>query len=172
MRGGITAIVALGLFCLTSRLASADVFYSTSGNGTGLATIDQSTAGSVVIGPSGFPGTFAAAFAPNGTLYTIVNWASGANQLATFNLGTGAAVPVGGPFGVPFMLALEVSNGGTIYGGSWGTTNNFFSINSTTGAPTVIGSTGFDGVMDFSFDSQGTALAEEVIKIAHYFLLG
>ena len=159
MRGGVMASCFLGILSLTSPLAQADVFFSTFGDGAGLATVDQSTAASVPIGFSGFPGTYAAAFAPNGTLYTIVNWATNANQLATFNTTTGAATPVGAPFGVPSMLALEVSNSGTIYGGSWGTTNNFFSINPTTGAPTVIGSTGMDFMMDFSFDSQGTLWA-------------
>lgn len=152
------ALAALALVFLGVGSGHAANLYCTGGDGTQLVTVDQSNAASVVIGPSA-SGAYAAAFAPNGTLYGIMNWASASDRLVTYNLATGAVTPVGGLFGVEMMLALEIAGNGICYGGSWGTTSNFFSINLATGAPTLIGSTGFDGVMDFAFDSQGVLWA-------------
>jgi hypothetical protein len=153
--------IFFALFVYDLSAQAAPPIYATSGDGANLVTINPANGASTLIGSSGTSGAYAAAFSPDGsTLYGILGWNTSNDRLGKYNVATGTITPVSGNvFGVPAMLALEVSSNGILYGGSWGTTNNFFSINPTTGIATIIGSTGFDSVMDFAFDSQGTLWA-------------
>jgi hypothetical protein len=146
---------------LTTSTSFASTIFLTSGDGTQLARIDTTTAAGTVIGPAGASGAYAAAFNPAGALYGMLNWQTASNRLGLYNQTTGQITAVGGTFGVASMLALEIAADGSMYAGSWGATNNFFSINPATGAATVIGSTGFDLMMDFAFDSAGRLWAIE-----------
>jgi hypothetical protein len=155
MKRLIFAAAALALLVGHSGRSQAGPIYSTTGDGTGLATINQTTGAGTVVGPSGTFGTFAAAFNSSGTLYTIIGWSTGTNRLATFNQTTGAATQVSGTtFGDAGMLALQFK-GGTLYGGSM-FSDIFYTINAATGAATAVGSMGTGGqVMDFALDGSG-----------------
>ncbi|MBI5675004.1 MAG: carboxypeptidase regulatory-like domain-containing protein [Nitrospirae bacterium] len=147
--------------------ANAETIYATGNDGTSLITIDSGSGVGTVIGPTGISDTFATAFSPDGTLYTTTNVRSdGSNSyLGYFDLATGAVTTVGGPLGVGFMTSLEFAPDGTLYGGSfggpetYGTDNYLYTINTATGAPTLVGALNFEGVMDFAFDSNGTLWA-------------
>lgn len=151
-------VVVLGLLTLGSVLVSqveADTVYSTGGDGTQLVSIDTLTGAGTVIGPTGTTATFGAAFSPSGVLYTVTDSYSSSGRLATLDLTTGAATVFGAPVGVANMMVLEFATDGTLYTASW-VTDSLYKMNVTTGVPTLIGSLGFSGVMDFAFDSTGT----------------
>jgi len=152
---GVLEALTLGFLAVGS--GHADILHCTGDEGY-LVTVDQSNGAAVWIGPSGLEST-AAAWAPSGELYGIMNWGDASSQLMTYNLSTGAGAPVGEPFGVSLMIALEISSNGTCYGGTWAYGSNLFRIDLATGAATLIGSTGFDWLVDFAFDSRGVLWA-------------
>jgi len=149
-------LLLFSLFVVTNAYAAT--IYSTGSNGTQLVTIDTDTGIGTVVGPTGISDTYGAAFSPDGTLYTVTNSYSSSGRLATFDLTTGAVTNVGGALGVADMMALEFASDGTLYAGSW-STNSLYTIDTGTGAPTLIGSLGFSALMDFAFDSSGTLWA-------------
>jgi hypothetical protein len=77
-------------------------------------------------------------------------------HLATVNTQTGAATPVGAATGVP-LQAMAFGPDGTLYAGSF-TTNNLYSVNLSTGAPTLIGSLGFNSIMDMAWDAANNTM--------------
>ena len=134
------------------------VMWATGDDGTTLIRIDLATGVATTIGGSGFSQTWPTAFTPDGTLWTITNgFFSGSSNLATFNLGTGAASNVGSPMGTSDVIVLEANAGGVLYAG--GFNGGFYSVNQTTGQLSLIGNMGFFSVMDFAFDSGGTLWA-------------
>jgi hypothetical protein len=131
--------------------------YATGNNGTSLISINSATGTSAVIGPFGAnsPTTFAGAFTPDGTFWTISNsFDSSLSRLATVNLATGALTKIGGTnwTGSP-IVALEADAAGNLYAGNFSGT--FFSVNKATGQLTPIGNMGITSVKDFTFDNQG-----------------
>ena len=134
-------------------------FYATGFDGTRLITIDPVAGTATAVGHFGSDQTWAGAFTPDGTFWTIVRGFDAAQaQLAPVNLGPGAASLVGSPnwVGSP-MIALEADVAGNLYGGSFD--GRFFRISTTTGAATLVGNLGFTDVMDFAFDNAGTLWA-------------
>ncbi len=72
--------------------------YTTGNDGNYLISIDSGTGAGTVVGPFGTYSTYAAAFTPDGTLWTIIYaYDSSLAQLATVDLGTGATTPIGSP---------------------------------------------------------------------------
>jgi outer membrane protein assembly factor BamB len=148
----------LSLVCLTLLVTLAGFATSVEATpiyiesrGTTLDVIDSNTGASSVIGPYGVAGVLAQAFGPDGVLYAMFNAGSPNAHLATVNTQTGAATPIGAATGVA-LQAMAFGPDGTLYAGSF-TTNNLYKINLSTGAPTLIGSLGFNWIMDLAFDS-------------------
>ncbi len=129
-------------------------FYCTNNNGNALIKVNALTGAVTTIGNFGFGGTYALAFKPDGTAWTLLNGLGNA-QLASVNLITGAATPVGSPFGFP-ALGLDANSAGQLY--TVGYTNaNLYTINSSTGVTTFVASTGgYTSVMDIAFDASNT----------------
>ena len=149
-------ILGLCLVSLVAFSAGAATIYCTGEDGTTLITVDTVTGAATTIGPSGFSQTWAAAFTPDGTLWTIVNGFTN-GQLATFNTGTGAATPVGTPMGTIDVIVLEADTSGTLYAA--GFDGSFYTVNTTTGQLTLVGNMGFIDIMDLAFDNSGVLYA-------------
>jgi hypothetical protein len=140
-----------------ARAAAADVIYTTTDNGTALATIDPATGAGTVIGPFGYGNTFGLAVDTDGTLWTIVNDTSAAT-IARVNKATGQATPAPSPIGTQ-MYALDIAGDGTMYGISI-SDDRLYRIDKTTGVGTPIGSgTGLSSTMDIAFDCDGNLWA-------------
>jgi DNA-binding beta-propeller fold protein YncE len=146
------------LLLLTSvaATASGSPIYIESG-GTTLYVVDSGTGASTLIGPYGFPGVLAQDFSPDGTLYAVVR---GGNpslaQLATVNTQTGAATLRGSPAGVQ-VHAMAFTPDGTLYAANF-TTDNLYTLDLTTGAPSLVGPLGFDNIMDMAWDSANSTM--------------
>ena len=151
---GVLVFVVVTFFL--STLASAATIYSTGNDGTDLIRIDTNTGTATLIGSSGYSDTYAAAFTPDGTLWTIVNGFTD-GQLARFNLATGAATPVGTSWGTNDVIALEANSAGTLYAA--GFDGSFYTVNTTNGQLTYVGDMGFTSIMDMAFDNSGTLWA-------------
>ena len=153
----------LGCACLTllatlagsARPAHATPIYIES-RGTTLEVIDSSTGASSVVGLYGVGGVLAQAFGADGTLYAMFNAGAPTAHLATVNTQTGAATPIGAATGVP-LQAMAFGPDGTLYAGSF-TTNNLYKVNLATGAPTLIGSLGFNSIMDLAWDAANNTM--------------
>lgn len=151
----IISFFVVTVFALAA-VSGAATIYSTGNDGTALITIDTNTGSGTLVGPSGFAETYAAAFTPDGTLWTIINgFANG--QLATFNLTTGAATPVGTAWGTTDVIALEADAAGNLYAA--GFNGSFYQVNTVTGQLTLLGNLGFPLIMDMAFDNSGTLWA-------------
>jgi hypothetical protein len=124
--------------------------------GTTLYVVDSDTGASTLVGPYGVTGVLAQAFSPDGTLYAIYNAGSASAHLATVNIHTGAATPIGSPAGVP-LEAMAFAPDGTLYAGNFNT-NNLYTINLSTGAPTLVGALGFTGIMDMDWDPANSTM--------------
>jgi hypothetical protein len=151
---------AVGLSLCLSLPVGAAVMWTTASDGQALATIDSNTGAGTIIGPSNAVNAYAAAFAPNGTLYTITNYTSSTGRrLATFNTSTGQATPVSSNQlgAISQFLPLEITPAGTFYGGDWN--GVFYTIIPATGVATAVGNMGFADVMDFALDNTGTLWA-------------
>ncbi len=151
----IVSFLVVIAFVLVSAAGAATI-YSTGNDGTALITIDTITGSGALVGSSGFAYTYAAAFTPDGTLWTIINGFTN-GQLATFNLTTGAATPVGTAWGTTDVFALEADGAGTLYAAGYN--GNFYRVNTSTGQLTLVGNLGFPSIMDMTFDNSGTLWA-------------
>jgi hypothetical protein len=127
--------------------------YATAEFGTKLVAIDLEAKTVSTIGGTGFPFSLSLGFCPPGGVvpFTITNTFDPNNaQLATLNLATGAAAPVGSP--LPTGQTLDImgmtcSRDGTLYAvGQFDTSNPDFNslyiVNRKTGVASRVGSTG------------------------------
>ncbi len=131
--------------------------YGTANKGTELVAIDLAAKSVSVIGPTQHAFSFALAFSPDGTAYTISNLFDAASaQLATIDLTSGAATLVGAPLGENLMImGLTVSPEGVLYGAAVPNTT-IESISTITGLPTAVGASATTGqLMSFAYDPQG-----------------
>ena len=136
--------------------AGSSKLYATGSDGATLITINTTTGLANTIGSFGFPQTYAAAFTPDGTLWTIVNGFGSTASLATVNQTTGAATTLGSAnfTGSP-IITLEADASGNLYGGSFA--GSFYSVNKHRPVH-LIGPLGFGNIMDMAFDNAGAAL--------------
>ncbi|MHC4535164.1 MAG: NHL repeat-containing protein [Planctomycetota bacterium] len=104
------------------------------------------------------------AFDTDGTLYGLANVRgshSAISQLMVINRGTAEVAPVGFPNPIN-VVAFDIGPDGTAYVAGfngpekWRGDSNLYSIDKTSGQLTLIGDTGVDKLMDFTFDSLGT----------------
>lgn len=147
------AVGAFGLL-LWGCSAHAAMIWTTTGDGTGIGTIDSATGVGTEVGPTGQSQGWAAAFDLNGTLFTTYNGFSGNAQLATVNTATGAIASTIGGLGTN-LIALEVDASGQLWGVGYND-QNLYRIDKSTGAMVLVGNTGITSTMDLAFDSAGT----------------
>jgi hypothetical protein len=151
------------------RAETPGLLYGTAGAGSQLVAVNLKAGTARVIGATGYPFSLALAFCrPWGMPYTITNTFSPAGQLATFDLGTGAATPVGSPLGEALgIMGLGCSANGTLYavGNSAPSDPNFnslYTVDRETGQVSMIGPTGASGgyaggfIMALDFAPDGT----------------
>lgn len=144
--------VLLACAFLWGPSARADAVYVTGNGGTGLFVVNSSTGASTFIGNFGFNGVLTDTFDSHGNLYAIIKGGSTASQLASVNVLTGAATPIGSATGIAGLVAMEFAPDGVLYAASLGS-NDLYSIDLTTGAATQIGNgLGFTEVMDLAWD--------------------
>ena len=150
--------VLLACVFLWGLSAQADAVYVTGNGGTGLFVVNSSTGASTFIGNFGFKGVLTDSFDSKGNLYVIIKGGSTASQLATVNLLTGAATPIGSATGIAGLVAMEfapIAPDGThvetLYAASL-STNELYTVSLTTGFVKDIGSLGFANVMDLAWD--------------------
>lgn len=148
-----TTVLILG----TAQVAQSKEIFSTHNDGRRLGTIDQVTGAGTDVGSFGTSATWAAAWDPDGILYTIFNGFSGAGAtLAEVDELSGGITPVGSVG--RNMISLEVACDGTMYGVGY-SDRILYRIDKTTGAATVIGNTAIINNMDLAIDSNDTLWA-------------
>ncbi|BAV48106.1 Autotransporter-associated beta strand repeat protein [Mesorhizobium loti] len=134
------------------NLNASTTYWSTGNNGAQLIKFDINSGATTVVGSFSTSGTFGLAFAPDGSVYTLL----GSNAtLAKVNLANGSLTAIGGPGG-SFGYALDFAKDGTLYAVNVGT-NAIYTVNTTTGAFTFVSTiTGpANSVMDITFDQSG-----------------
>jgi hypothetical protein len=169
----LTLLLSLSLVFTPARSAEQpSVLYATAEAGTKLIAMSLEARRVRIFGDTGFHFSLGLGFCPpNGAPYTITN-TFGAAQLATLNLGTGAATPVGSPLGQALnIMAFTCSPDATLYAiGQFNPTdpafNSLYTVNRETGLASLIGSThvldpldpsGFSGfLMALAFGPDGT----------------
>jgi len=149
-------VSGLLLIWLTAS-AQADQLYQTGDHGTDLYVTDTTNGASALIGSFGYSGVWGDAFSPSGQLYAIIDSLGG--RLATVNIATGAATPVGlVDNGDSDMMAIQFAPNGILYAASW-STNSLYTVDTSTGARTLVGSLGMPGsVMDLAWDYQNNEM--------------
>ena len=159
-----------------------DLFYTTSGAGTGLPNGAEifaiAVSGAKVttrdIGPTHGGDCGSLALSPHGTLYSMCGPLFGAQQLATIDQKTGRARLFGVPVPGLAVMAMAFGRNGTLYAvgdcnpapttfectpGSDPTYNSLYKVDVRTGKFTRIGSTGAPQFfMDLTFDRNGNML--------------
>ena len=139
------------LLGLSVAVAHADIMYQTGADGSVLYKTDTTNGSSIAVGSLGYTAVYGDAFSPGGTLFAMVNSYT-PSTLATVNLATGAATPVGAPTGIADLMAIDFTPDGTLYGAAW-SNNGLYTLNTSTGAATFVGLLGLGGaVMDLAWD--------------------
>jgi hypothetical protein len=161
--------------------AAEQVFYTTSGAGTGLPNgaeifaiaVSGATVTTRDIGPTHGGDCGSLALSPHGTLYSMCGPLFGAQQLATIDQETGRAHLFGVPVPGLTVMAMAFGRNGTLYAvgdcnpdpvtfectPGPAAYNSLYKVDERTGAFTRIGSTGAPQLfMDLTVDSHGTML--------------
>ena len=164
-------LVSLSLVFTPARSAEQpSLLYATAEAGTKLVAFSLEAKRGRVIGDTGFPYSLALAFCPpGGVRYTITN-TFGAAQLATLNLGTGAATLVGSPLGQSLaIMGMTCSPDGTLYAVGQANPlsldyNSLYIINRETGLASRVGSLDVSGgfLMALAFAPDGTLYGANV----------
>jgi len=150
---GVFAAVALLFPLVFTPVGSAEqpgLLYGTAEFGTKLVAFNLQAERVRVVGDIGFPGSISLAFCRPGRVpYTITNFDDPNNaQLATLNLGTGAATLVGSPLGQNLVImGMTCSPSGTLYAvGQFDPLdpdfNSLYTVDRETGLASRVGSTG------------------------------
>jgi hypothetical protein len=183
-----TSALLFAVLSLTNGIASPanafgkDLFYTTSGAGTGLPngaeifaiTVNGAKVTTRDVGPTYGGDCGSLALSPQRRLYGMCGPIFGAQQLATINQNTGRADLFGVPVPGLAVMAIAFGPDGTLYAigdcnpdpttfectpGSDPTYNSLYKVDPRTGAFTRIGSTGAPQLfMDLTFDRYGNML--------------
>jgi hypothetical protein len=160
---------------------AGQLFYTTSGAGTGLAngaeifaiTVRGAKVTTRDVGPTHGGDCGSLALSPHGTLYSMCGPLFGAQQLATINQKTGRAHLFGVPVPGLAVMAMAFGPDGTLYAvgdcnpapvtfectPGPATYNSLYKVDERTGAFTRIGPTGaHEFFMDLTFDRHGNML--------------
>ena len=147
----MTLLLLLSLVSTPARSAEQpSLLYATAEAGSKLVALNLDAKKVRVIGDIGFPYSLALAFCPEGKgPYTIANtFDPAAAQLATLNLGKGAAKLVGSPLGQQLdIMGMTCSPDGTLLVVGQADTanpdfNSLYAVDRETGLASRIGSTG------------------------------
>jgi len=146
----MTLLLSLSLVSTPARSAEQpSLLYATAEAGSKLVAFSLEANRVRVIGDIGSPLSLALAFCPPGGVpYTITNTFDPTAQLATLNLGTGAATLVGSPLGQALsIMGMTCSPDGTLYAvGQFDPTNpdfnSLYAVDRETGLASRIGPTG------------------------------
>jgi len=138
------------------------IIYTTGGVGADLLAVDVKTGHTNVIGSFGYPGSAPLAFGPDGKLYTVTDSMRHENsrsQLATVDLNTGKATPIGEPLDRTVrIMALGPGPDGGLYA-SGVMENRLYRIDPQSGVFTEIGPfKGGRDVMDFAINPKDGAM--------------
>jgi hypothetical protein len=176
------ALTATSLVVSPSEALGKDLFYTTSGAGTGLPngaeifaiTVSGAKVTTRDVGPTFGGDCGALALSPGGTLYGMCGPIFGAQELATIDQSTGRATLFGVPVPGLAVMAIAFGPNGTLYavGGcspdpiTFECTpgldphyNSLYKVDPSSGAFTLIGSTGAPQLfMDLTFDRIGNML--------------
>lgn len=153
----VAALLLTLVFTPAASAQSPGLLYGTTAFGNQLVAFNLKAGTVRVIGETGSPMSLALTFCrPWGMPYTITDTFSPDNQLATLNLGTGAATPIGSPLGETLgIMGLVCSPNGTLY--AVGGANSLYTIDRETGQASLIGPTGAGGfLMNLDFAPDGT----------------
>ncbi len=150
----LAALTLLAAAGPAARASANDVIYTTSDNGSSIATIDPSTGTGTVLGPTGYSNGFGAAVDTDGTVWTVVDGYATTAQIATVNKTTGHATPAPSSIGAS-VITLDIAGDGTMYGIGY-TDQRLYRIDKSTGVGTPVGpATGISMAMDTAFDCDG-----------------
>jgi DNA-binding beta-propeller fold protein YncE len=161
--GAIVCLVSMGC----ARARPTDSFYASAEGGTKLITLevrDINNVTTTLIGPTEAVGCVPMALSPSGVLYSMCGPGVaqvGPQQLATIDPKTGHATPFGMVTNGLTVMGLEFAPNGTLYAvgdsnPSSPTFNSLYTVDTTTGASTRVGSTGASPfLMDCAIDSKG-----------------
>jgi len=157
----IFAVLTLLLSLVLTPAGSAEepgLLYGTAERGTELVAFNLQAGSVRIVGDTGYPNSLSLAFCrPGGRPHTITNMnLLDVAQLATLNLGTGAATLVGSPLGGSptvdglrslYIMGMTCSPDGTLYavGQNLSTApdfNSLYTVDRKTGLATLVGSTG------------------------------
>jgi DNA-binding beta-propeller fold protein YncE len=166
MRTFISAFVAAALLAVSVHAGPAVVNHSMIGIefNTGTAAlwdINKSTAATSNSRPTNISDAIDIATAPSGQLFGA---SASSKQLFSIDPATGTATLVGGT-GLPNLIegGMAFNSSGTLFAAyevDSGTTKNLLTLNTTTGAGTVIGPmTGSDDISGLAFSTGGTLYA-------------
>ena len=176
----LLALTAASLANVASAASAKDLFYTTSGAGYGFPngaeifaiTVSGAKVTTRDIGPTGNDGCGSLALSPDRTLYSVCGPTFGTQQLATIDQNTGRASLFGVPVPGLAVMAMAFGPNGTLYAvgdcnpdptfectPGPANYNSLYKVNPSTGAFTLIGSTGAPQLfMDLTFDRTGNML--------------
>lgn len=167
---GMSLLLSL-MFSPTKSAEQPSLLYATAEAGTKLVAFSLESNIVRTTGEIGYPFSLSLAFCPPGGMpYTIANTFDPAHaQLATLNLGTGAAALVGSPLGQNLaIMGMTCSPDGTLYaiGDANGADldfNSLYTVDRKSGLATRIGSTGAPKfLMALAFAPDGTLYGASV----------
>jgi hypothetical protein len=168
----LTLLLSLSLVFTPARSAEQpSLLYATANAGTKLVAFSLESNTVRTIGDIGYPFSLSLAFCPPGGMpYTIANTFDPAHaQLATLNLGTGAATLVGSALGQNLaIMGMTCSPDGTLYAigdanGADPDFNSLYTVDRKTGLATRVGSTGATTfLMALAFAPDGTLYGASV----------
>ncbi|MBI4340816.1 MAG: PEP-CTERM sorting domain-containing protein [Candidatus Omnitrophica bacterium] len=166
--------VALLVFMLASGAsgASAATILGVSWEGS-VVSIDSSSGSSSSVGSSGFSGLNSLARSSTGQLITVAGHPllTTDSTLVDINPSTGAGTSLGTITGLPAgtIRAAAFSSSDVLFaiangGGPFSTTeaDDLYTINLSSGVPTLIGNTGFAGIQGLAFAPDGTLYGWDV----------
>ncbi len=153
----LVVAVALCISLSISQAIAAPVLWIDDANGN-IGTVDVATGAYTQIGNAGVVLTDIA-FDPSGNL-----WGVSFSQLYSINKTTGAVTPVGTGIGFSGNNSLVFSSTGTLYAGS-DTSTNLYTINTSTGVASSLGSTGFYSAGDLAFNGGNLYLSDKNDKL-------
>ncbi len=134
--------------------------YSTASYGSELISIDPESGAGSLVGPFGSNNSFGLAFTPDGQLWTFEgNFSGSPPQLANVNPETGELTPVGSAVATNvFIAAMDADSSGNLFAVG---DSVLYLINTTSGQLSPVGPTGISGLIDLSFDDNGTLWATD-----------
>lgn len=174
----ITSALGFSLLVSLSPVSSAQaaLFYAAgnSNMNTPIYTVDTATGTQTSLGNSGFPNVQSLAFSLSGVLYGTTTTGGGSNMnLLTINQTTGAATivapitPAAGTNSLNAATGLAFDSTGNAYlvGRDFNQIGSLYTLNTTTGVVSLIGSTNAGQTQDMAIAPNGSAFAVNINSV-------